>query len=281
MKILILPDVHNRWELAEKIIAHVKPDQTIFLGDYFDDFGDDPHSIAETADWFHHSVNQPNRIHLCGNHDIHYWFKDNRGVRCSGYDQFKSIAINDIVTKKDWEKLVFYHVLDGKFLLSHAGVHPTWMDQGKRNMTEISEYSLTQVVDKLKRDSLDCKRKLAKGDCHWFVISGFARGSSPYYGGLLWCDWTQEFHCIRGLHQIVGHTPTYTPTWNIVGDGEDSPTVHPLVVGAQDWNITDKSSFNLCLDSVPGSRYYGIYEDGKLTVFENPFYVDHRTRRID
>src|SRR4051812_1832567 len=107
MKTLILPDVHNRHELVEKIIKSVKPDQTIFLGDYFDDFGDDPHIIAETAHWFTYSVNQKNRIHICGNHDIHYWFADNPHVRCSGYDQFKSIAVNDIVQLKDWEKLVF------------------------------------------------------------------------------------------------------------------------------------------------------------------------------
>jgi len=281
MKILILPDVHNRWELAEKTIKAVKPDQTVFLGDYFDDFGDDPHSIADTADWFHHSVNQKDRIHICGNHDIHYWFADCTRVRCSGYDQFKSIAINDLVTPKDWQKLVFYHVLDNKWLLSHGGVHPFWFSPDKFKPGEIHEYSLAQVTAKLKRDSFQFLKAAGRCEHHWFYTSGFARGPSPYYGGLLWCDWNKEFHPIRGVNQIVGHTPNYELSWTIIGEGESEFTSLPLTVGVQDWNLTEKSSFNLCLDSQPGSRYFAIYEDGKLSVLENPHYVDHRTRRID
>ena len=52
MKYLILPDVHNRWEKVEKIIKSVKSDKVIFLGDYFDDFGDNPQIIADVADWY-------------------------------------------------------------------------------------------------------------------------------------------------------------------------------------------------------------------------------------
>jgi metallophosphoesterase superfamily enzyme len=110
-KILILPDIHNRWELAEKTINEIKPSKTIFLGDYFDDFNDTPQDISETAEWFKHSVHQENRIHLVGNHDTHYWFTTNKFLRCSGYEQYKSITINDILKKKIGKSLFSFITL--------------------------------------------------------------------------------------------------------------------------------------------------------------------------
>ena len=92
MKYLIIPDVHNRWELTEKLIKRVKADKVILLGDYFDDFYDNAQIVADVADWFHFSINQPNRIHLCGNHDLHYWFKDNEHVRCAGANRRSSLV---------------------------------------------------------------------------------------------------------------------------------------------------------------------------------------------
>lgn len=185
MRILIIPDVHNRWEKVEKIIKLVSADQVIFLGDYFDDFGDDPHIISKTANWFKHSVHQPNRIHLCGNHDIQYWQKDNPRVRCSGYDQYKSIAINDIVESRDWEKLKFFHVLDNRWLLSHAGVHPAWLNPGKFEACDFPQYSLSCLEKRLKTDSEACLIALGRFQHHWFTISGFARSPLPYYGGVV------------------------------------------------------------------------------------------------
>lgn len=266
MKYLILPDVHLRWETAEKIIKHVKPDKTVFLGDYFDDFGDSPQTIGDTANWFRESVKDPNRIHICGNHDIHYWFKDFSEIRCSGYDQFKSIAINDIVKPEDWSKLQFYYVLDNKWLLSHAGVHPYWLNPNSFNVTKIGSSTLTKISSKLKRDSEACLKACGRKQSHWFYMYGFSRGYSPYYGGILWCDWTQEFIPIKGLHQIVGHTPCSKLSWLVIG--KDSESYHRM--GIENFfpqeTLPESGSFNLCLDSQPGSAYYAIYENAMLTI---------------
>lgn len=265
MKYLILPDVHNRWEKVEKIIKSVKADKVIFLGDYFDDFGDNPQIIADVADWFHHSVNQKDRIHICGNHDLHYWFKDNRSMRCSGYDQYKSITINDFVTKDDWEKLKFFHILDGKWLLSHAGMHPSWIDYSSFKPNKISEFSLGLIKRRLTGESIEAKKAFYANKMHWFAMPGFTRSQSPYYGGITWCDWNKEFHPIRGIHQIVGHTPDYELTWKTVREEEDFfEEVHWERISNP--TLTDKSSYNLCLDSHPGSQYYAIYENEKLTI---------------
>ena len=268
-KTLILPDIHLRHEKAEKIIDFVKPDKIIFLGDAFDDFNDTPEMVSETADWFHYSVNQKDRIHICGNHDLHYWFKDNSSMRCSGYEQFKSITINDFVTKNDWEKLVFFHILDGKWLLSHAGVHPSWIEPSKFKHEVISEFSLELIKRRLTGESIEAKKAFYANKMHWFAMPGFSRSRSPYYGGITWCDWNEEFHPIRSVHQIVGHTPSRELTW-IVANNEGGTTKNPFQVlpleGVFNPVLTDKNSYNLCLDSHPGSQYYAIYEDGRLTV---------------
>jgi hypothetical protein len=280
MRQLILPDVHNRWELVEKVIKSVKPDKTIILGDYFDDFGDDPHIIADVADWFHHSVSQKDRVHICGNHDVHYWFTSNHGLRCSGFEQFKCVAINDFVTKEDWEKLVFFYNLDNKWLLTHAGFHPSWIDRANFRPSEVLEYSLPRAVSRLENETPDAKRAFYAGKNHWFGMPGFSRSrNSPYYGGLLWCDWNKEFHSVRGLHQIVGHTPDYNITWNVIEEGDTRQKEIPAVLGAYTHVLTDKNSHNLCLDSQPGSKYYAIYENGNLSLHEVP--VSDRLPKYD
>ena len=280
MKYLILPDVHNRCNLVENIISKVAPDMTIFLGVYFDDFHDDVDIISDVAKWFVQSINTKNRIHLCGNHDSHYWFNKNFRTRCSGYTDFKSIAINDIVTIEDWEKLKFFHVLDNKWLLSHAGVHPSWINPDSLNSSTITKAKLSDVVEKLERDSIQAIKNLYANEEHWFTCAGFSRSyRSCNYGGLLWCDWNQEFGPIRGIHQIVGHTPQRSVKWVVVAHGADQYGVLPMGDVSINTTLGDKflftptltetTSYNLCLDTHPGSQNYAIYENGALTIHKS------------
>jgi hypothetical protein len=269
-KTLILPDIHLRHQKAEKIVAFEKPDQIIFLGDYLDDFNDTIEMTKETAGWLHWSVNQKNRIHLCGNHDLHYWFKDNAATRCSGYDHFKSVAINDIVSKKDWEKLKFFHILDNRWLLSHAGVHPSWIDPVKFKANTIIESSLDEIGKRLEFDTVEAKRAFYANGMHWFNMPGFSRSRSPYHGGITWCDWDDEFQPIRGIHQIVGHTPRLRMNCKLVKENESHVEPPFPLVSLPNTSLTDKNSYNLCLDSrEPGSRYYAIYENQELKICES------------
>ena len=260
MKYLIIPDVHNRCGVVEIIIKSVKPDLTIFLGDYFDDFYDTADIIKDVANWFKWSVNEKNRIHIQGNHDTHYWFNQNTNVRCSGYEYGKDVTINDIVAIKDWEKLKFFYVLDGKFLLSHAGVHSSFAFNGNKEVT------LKQLESKLKKESKIAIKELYNGGRHWLTNAGYSRGGSQRYGGITWCDWNQEFDPIKGIHQVLGHTPINKPNWSVIENGESKKLSLENMSNLSKDVLTDKNSYNLCLDTHTGSQYYAIYENNVLTI---------------
>ena len=97
VKIIIVPDIHNDYHTAKKIIKKENPDKIIFLGDYFDDFDDTIQDAENTAKWLKKSLKQENRIHLIGNHDLNY-MTDNTNLKCAGYRI-------DIGTQKSLEKL--------------------------------------------------------------------------------------------------------------------------------------------------------------------------------
>lgn len=119
---LILSDIHHKVDQATKIIKHVGADEVICTGDVFDDFNDTPDMVKNTCEWFEWFLNQPNHIFIGGNHDIHYMFPY-RSFQCSGYAQWKYFIIHDMINPKLWEKLKWYHFLDNRWLLTHAGLH--------------------------------------------------------------------------------------------------------------------------------------------------------------
>lgn len=265
-KILIIPDVHLHHERAEKIISLVKPDLTICLGDVWDQFGDTREDVISTAEWFKWSVNQSNRIFLCGNHCLHYWFKDNKDISCSGFEQYKSVIINSIVKPEDWNKLKFFYVLDD-WILSHGGVHPYWIDPVKFRNGEEIVITKEQLVAKLERDTKECISLLNKNTYNWICVAGFSRSRSPFVGGLLWLDWNQEFMPIRGVHQIVGHTPNKNNyRWKFLKENDN--TIYESIHGCEPV-LSYKTSYNVCIDTYPPLKWYAIYEDKTLKIEES------------
>ena len=125
-KTIIIPDIHNDYFTAEKIIKKENPDKIIFLGDYFDDFDDTVKDSENTAKWLVKSLKQENRIHLIGNHDLSY-MTDNSNLKCSGYkiDKHKAIKKHSI----DWNKLKMHYWIDTK--LNHYAVYQDLVMQVK------------------------------------------------------------------------------------------------------------------------------------------------------
>jgi hypothetical protein len=265
MKYLVIPDIHNNHTVAENLIAKVNPEHTVFLGDYFDNFDDTYEEVAETAEWLAWSITQKDRTHLMGNHDIHYCYADHSGVRCSGYDKGKSVVINNRVKPEHWKQLKFFANV-GDWFLSHAGVHPYWIDPVKFLKEEQVTISKNALIKKLELDSVDCVKQLTKGKSHWFEICGHARShSSPFVGGLLWCDFNEEFRPTRGIHQIIGHTPSRTDIrWKVL-KSNDEAVYAPN--GAKP-ELSEQTSFNVCFDSYPALKWYGILEENELQILE-------------
>jgi len=263
MKTLIIPDIHNRTHIAEHIIANERHDKVILLGDYFDSYGDECNLdlVRKTAQWFAWSVNQPNRIHLCGNHDIPYWFPKNRYALCPGFNHIKFLVVQEYVRNRDWEKLLFFYNLDNKWLLSHGGAHPGWIS---RNYKLVGDYlsDIQTVCNQLTKDTKEFLTNSGRNEAHWFTAWSRARSLTNYPGGLLWCDFDGDFHVILGVNQLVGHTYGDRVRWTYYPEGANRQKWHEGPNLKVNWG--KKCSYNLCLDT--GLQEYGVWNGTKLTI---------------
>lgn len=229
--ILIIPDLHNQYAVAEHIIEKEKPDQIIFLGDYFDSYYDSYEDASHTSAWLANSLRKTDRIHLIGNHDLSY-MTDNPKLKCTGYTSQKHEVIKKY--KINWKKLQLYHWIDDQWLCTHAGLSNLFYEEmtsasTPSNVMEFSDQDLEKIDDVNYN--------------HKFFQVGRARNGLAKVGGILWCDYNEEFQPIPDLKQIFGHTPLPSPS-----------------------HLTFKSigSENICLDT--GLRNYAIYEKGKMII---------------
>ena len=190
---LVIPDIHNDVLRAEAAISALagRYDRIVFLGDYFDDFGDSPETIRLVAQWLKYSVEQPERTHLVGNHDLAY-LVPSVFTYCSGFTPEKMRAVGPVLRSIPRDR--FHAAVDvGGWLLSHAGVLP--LHAGNRSAAEIAAWADTML------------RQLFAGGRPALFAAGAARGGREPAGGITWCDWDEEFVPTAGLHQVVGHTP--------------------------------------------------------------------------
>jgi len=231
VRTLIIPDLHLKWQKADKIIKHEATDKIVFLGDCFDDFGDNSTMNQVMSEWVKNSLDQPNCIHIMGNHDTNYAFR-NRSYKCSGYTSAKEEAINLILKENDWRKMPLYTQV-GSWLCSHAGVHNHMYEQ----------YGNGLDFYKWLKDTCNDALTNAFANKPTFPIlrAGRSRGGIETVGGITWCD-ADEFSGIPGINQIFGHTPQRKPRWINKGS-----------------SLSKEYSQNLCLD-VNNANYYAIHD---------------------
>lgn len=265
-KTLIVPDIHCEWQKAEKIMTKVDADVIIQLGDVFDSFGDNPELVKDTAEWFVHSVNQPNRIHLMGNHSQNYAFNYSC-LRCSGYAQWKYFMINDVVSKDVWNKVKWYCWLNDKWLLTHAGLHKINVPRSISKFHNDQPRYIKKINDYLDHHIQEGIRHAATGQNYWLFNAGYARGGSQKVGGIVWCDHYQEFRPVNGLWQIYGHTPQQRePSWWV----KKSNKLKLIPSSEFQFSINDVSdnpnnSYNLCLDVI-GNLHYAVWNGKSLSI---------------
>ncbi len=192
-KLVIIPDIHNRCDAAEEIIQREEPDRVLFLGDYFDSFDDTVEDAGNTARWLAKSLQQKNRIHLIGNHDLNY-MTENPNIKCTGYSPDKHIAIDRCHI--EWKKLEIYCWVDD-WLITHAGLSRKFYEwQRKKNDT------VQNVIRRARHDIVNIDDMNITKE---FLQAGVLRGGINKFGGIVWCDYG-EFEDIPDIKQVFGHT---------------------------------------------------------------------------
>ncbi len=246
MKTLVIPDIHNHFERVEvfldKLETKLKFDEIVFLGDYFDDFGDTPGDAIKTATWLKRSLQDPRRIHLVGNHDMPYLVqRESEHTYCPGWTKIKHDRVNEIMKRSDWDKIrPAYYSQD--WLFSHAGFSG---DIFTKPRVEAKPEDLIAQVEK-------AFEQVKTG----MFVPEFAAGwrmGTPWYGGITWSHWGNEFRPIPGINQMVGHT---------IGSFPRADHLKP--------------NKNYCIDCA-GNVAVAI-QDGELSIIINDE-INHNTRR--
>jgi len=220
MKILCISDIHLRREMfSNKLQKIYNPDLTIFLGDYFDNWPETHKQTEKTAIELAWSLQQPNRIHLIGNHDAFYASGGKYAFECSGFTHQKLEIINDYISQKMWqEQFKLVHIIDN-IIFSHAGLSEAiWFCPFVK---DIKKY----IYDK---EELAMK-SLLTGEEVPQLYASYLRGDYRRklgHAGCTWMDW-KEFSLVEDYIQIVGHSK-----------GTDVKL-----------NMKNKNTFNFCLDT--------------------------------
>ena len=196
---LVVGDIHNRIERVEAILERFcgRYRSVVFIGDYFDSFGDRPVDARRTARWLAESLQAPNRVHLLGNHDVSYLFPGHPQCRCPGWTPSKQRVIAEELTavSRDTFRLA---AQVGRWVMSHAGFTRQLAD-GWSAEKALIEADVAQL----------CLSRMAR----YALLNGDqSRGGTDAVPGVIWTDFARTFQPGAGLHQIVGHTPSLGAT---------------------------------------------------------------------
>lgn len=198
---LILPDIHNDFMKAEAIIDYVQPNTTHFVGDYWDNFHDNPSQAFNTAIWLANRIkNHPEDTFGLGNHDMPYvWGLE----MCSGFTKEKAAAIDTTGHIELFREHLKLFTLVDFWLVSHAGLTKQLVPKNEER----------QLFTWLSHECTRAKLNFKEGISHWSVKAGMDRGGRELWGGLTWCDY-KNFRPIKGIKQVFGHTKGYLPRHN-------------------------------------------------------------------
>ncbi len=192
MKTLVIPDIHQHIQTADRILHSGSWDHVVLLGDIWDDWDDTWEQAVEAATWLAATVADPHVSWCLGNHDAHYVWPEIYGLRSSGYTYAKALAIQDTINISELAFVLY--VATENHLLSHAGIHPAFLSEGT------TDYRV--ALANLQQEAYAA---LERGTTPALLAAGRDRGGFRTHGGITWLDWG-SFRPIPGINQIVGHT---------------------------------------------------------------------------
>lgn len=270
MKTIIISDIHGRVYWIEDALSSplLRPyDKVLFLGDYFDDYGDTSDDALNSAIWLKQSLHISNRIHLYGTHDLWYRFPFNPYIKVSGNTEEKYKTIQRVLTIEDWDLLKLYHY-EQDYLITHAGISSYIISDyvfknrnifGKYIVNNNLQVDIQAIIDRIvgpaTEEALD---RVSKGFIDPWLNAGFTRGGLQRVGGIIWLDWNEEFEPIPNINQIVGHTDR-----EINGEWRE----YPGEKIAKDKINGKVLSKNYCIDT--RNSHIGILENGEFRYIDN------------
>jgi hypothetical protein len=247
-RFLIIPDIHNKVKQVEHLISRMPNHHPVFLGDYFDSFGDTPEMAEQTAKWLSWSIRQ-GRTHLMGNHDLPYRWKHQS---CPGFTKEKEARVRREMSPSDWEQVALFRCITlpelRPLVLSHAGFTLANL-YAVENPLDTSENGRAQNLrlitpsehlEQIEAQGQDCLQKASYlANHHWFNQG--TRMGEMRQGGPFWLDKHAFYGPIPGIDQIVGHTYTKgaerdtiktgdeinSDVWFIDSEGMTAATVEP------------------------------------------------------
>jgi hypothetical protein len=204
-----------------------------------------PADAARMGAWLQVRLDDPRYTFLLGNHDLPYLFPGQ--ITCPGYTLEKAMALRGALDLEAFGKRAkLAHWFDDRLLLTHAGLSRNWVPE------RLGREVLPRWLD---RQIAAAWEDLATSDGwprHWIWRAGFARGGDQSIGGILWCDFDDEFAPIPGLSQVIGHTPGRSIRRREEADG----------------------SFNVCIDTCDahggGPSEALVVENGSLRATLHP-----------
>ena len=220
IELIVVPDVHGRSFWKEALPYIEAGVETVFLGDYHDPYPDEGITEAESLANFEEIVALARRhsnVHLLlGNHDCGYWL-DSDFCSCR-HDYDNHLALKRLFDDNgDLFGFAYETVVAGRrFMLSHAGIHPVWVQRYQALFgNPASMPSAATVNEAPSRNPVLFVEALG-------VYSNMRGWSGNDYGSIVWGD-LRDYQLYGSQYpdvvQIVGHTQISGPVsfGNIIG----------------------------------------------------------------
>lgn len=214
MRIVIVGDVHGRKEPFLKVLkragaidengVRIEGVKVIQLGDLLD-LGY-MNAEADFYEWAKPYID----VQCVGNHELPAFAPNAEAVAFNGWADRDRDA--EILVKRDFREGRFVaaaHV--GDWLLTHAGLHPMFMQEGSRLANLDTAEQISEALNGMFINSPD----------HMiFNAIGAQRGGRALYGGIFWNDITDlvdSYQSFADVPQICGHSSYCTTGEQVPG----------------------------------------------------------------
>lgn len=208
MRVFVLSDIHEDDELfshAIEIFSREKCDLMIQTGDLLDseNINSDKGMACLKLSANLQKALGDKYVQLLGNHELAYFYDDNRGLLTSKYSPLKYNKYHTFL-KDHKDNFKFAYQIDN-YLFTHAGVTANWF---------IKHYSKLKIwADHIGLDIENTKNigqliNAVGQTCDFSILFNRSKASKGdhIYSGPLWADKSELVEStFVGLHQVVGH----------------------------------------------------------------------------